>query len=40
MDENEYFFSLYGAWIDDRDSDSIIADIISSRINSRDISFD
>lgn len=29
--------SLFGAWEDDRDSDEIIKDIRSSRVNNRDI---
>lgn len=31
------FFSLFGAWEDTRDSDEIINEIRSSRINNRDI---
>lgn len=31
------FFSLFGSWNDDRDSDEIIKDIRSSRVDNRDI---
>jgi hypothetical protein len=31
------FFSLFGSWSDERDSDAIIKDIRDSRINNRDI---
>jgi hypothetical protein len=35
--KEEDFFSLFGAWDDTRDSDDIIRDIKSSRVNNRDI---
>lgn len=36
-DNGSDFFSLFGAWEDDRNTDEIIKDIKSSRVNSRDI---
>lgn len=36
-DKGNDFFSLFGAWEDERSSDAIIKDIKSSRANSRDI---
>lgn len=36
-DRDNDFFSLFGSWKDDRDSDEIIRDIRSSRVDNRDI---